>query len=187
MKKAFWATIIVAGVICGCVPSIHGIATKDNMVWDADLVGTWGEPNDPNKTVLWRFDKGDIDKTYGLIYVDEKAKIGRFDVALVKLGDFQFLDIYPKDLDDQMNSFYRGHWIPAHTFAKVNGIDDKLRIQLMDPDKVKKLLTRQPGLLKHELVDDEILVTAGTTELVEFLKKHLEDIWSDEVVLVHKK
>jgi hypothetical protein len=187
MKRVLLAAVIVAGIICGCVPSIHGIATKDNMVWNDDLVGTWGEPNDPNKTVLWRFDKGDVDKTYSLIYVDERAKVGRFDVALVKLGDFRFLDIYPKDLDDEMNSFYKGHWIPAHTFAKVSEIDDKLRVRLMDPDKMKKLLDKEPNLLKHETVDDAILLTAGTSEILEFIKKHLEDVWSDETTLVRKK
>jgi hypothetical protein len=187
MKRAFWAIAILAAIIGGCVPSIHGIATKDNMTWDEAMLGTWGEPNDPNKTVLWRFDKGDVEKTYSLIYVDEHAKAGRFDVALVKLGDFRFLDIYPKDLDDRMNGFYKGHWVPAHTFGKVSEIGDKLRVRLMDPDKLKALIDKDPTIIKHENVDDSVLLTASTPELIEFLKKHLEDIWSDEMPLIRKK
>jgi hypothetical protein len=189
MKKALLAGLIIVASIVGCVPSIHGIATRENKVWDESLIGTWSEPNETSKTVLWRFDKGTGDKMYSLIYVDEKGKAGRFDVAMVKIGegDIRFLDVYPKDLDDEMNSFYKGHWIPAHTIVMVTDMDEKLQVKLMDPDKVKKLLEKEPNALKHETVEDAVLITAGTDELLNFIKRHLDDIWMDPVSLVKKK
>jgi hypothetical protein len=186
MRKALWAVAIVAGIISGCVPSIHGIATKETMVWDDQLMGIWGEPNDPNRTEMWRFDKGQAEKSYSLIYVDDRAKVGKFDAALVTLGEMRFLDIYPKELSDDINGYYKGHWVPAHTFARVEEIGDKLRIRMMDPDKLKKMLDKEPGLIKHETVDDAVLLTAGTVELQVFLRKHVDDIWSDEMVMVRK-
>jgi hypothetical protein len=85
-----------------------------------------------------------------------------------------------------MNGFYKVHWVPAHTFVKVDETGETLRVRIMDPDKVKKMLEKQPVLLKHEVVDNDVLLTAGTKELQEFIKRHPDDIWGTETVLVSK-
>ena len=188
MKRMLLIGAVIAGVICGCVPSIHGIATKETMVWDEDILGTWSEPNDPNKTVMWRFDKGEGEKEYGLIYVDDKGRWGRFDVALVALGEERFLDLYPHgDACNQMNSLAQVHWVPVHTFLRVEETGQQLVVRMMDPDRVKKMLEKEPALLKHEVVDGALLLTAGTAQLQGFLRGHATDIWTDEIVLVRKK
>lgn len=186
MHRFMSATLLIC-LLCGCVPSIHGIASKENKTMDPALIGMWGEPNDPNKTEMWRFDKGDEENTYGLIYIDDRGKVGRFDAALVRLGELRFLDIYPKELDDQMNGFYKGHWVPAHTFVKVEEISDQLRIRFMAPDKLKKMLDEKPELLKHEIVDGSILLTASTKDLQQFVQKYSSEVWTDEIVMVRKR
>ena len=186
MRNAVVFITVLVAMAGGCVPSIHGIATKENRVWDEQLLGLWGEAKDPNKTEIWRFDRGAEEKTYGLIYVDDRGKVGRFDAALVVLSELRFLELYPKDLDEEMNGFYKMHWVPAYTFVKVEEISDELRIRMMAPDKLKKLLDKEPELIRHEVVDGAVLLTAGTAELQRFVAKYSSEVWADEVVMVRK-
>ncbi|HSV27434.1 MAG TPA: hypothetical protein VLH60_06030 [Sedimentisphaerales bacterium] len=168
------------------MPSIHGIATKENRVWDEQLLGLWRQADDPNKTEIWRFDRGESENMYSLIYVDDRGKVGRFDVALVAVNGLRFLELYPKDLDAEMNGFYKMHWVPAYTFIKVDEISDRLKVRMMSPDNLRKLLEKEPEVIKHEIVDGAVLLTAGTHALQRFIAKYSSEIWGDEVVMLRK-
>jgi hypothetical protein len=187
MKRiAAISMLVLAGVI-GCVPSIHGIATKENTVWDDGLLGRWGDPNDSNdpNAEVWEFAKGEPDGLYVLTHHDDKGKAGVFNVALVELGDKLFLDIYPgDDTCENLNELSKVHVVPAHTFMRVNRIGNELRIRFMDPDAVKKLLDEQPTLVKHEARGDDggdgVILTAGSAELQEFLMGYADRIFGDK-------
>ena len=58
---------------------------------------------------------------------------------------------------------------------KVEQIEPTLQMQWMDFNKIKSLLKNDPNLLKHEIVEDRIVLTASPEELQDFIKKHAND------------
>ncbi len=58
---------------------------------------------------------------------------------------------------------------------KVEQIEPTLQMQMMDPDKIEEMLKSDPNLIKHEIVEERIVLTASPEELQEFMKKHAND------------
>jgi hypothetical protein len=182
MKRTVTTTILMMATLVGCVPSIHGIATKENTVWDENLLGAWGDPNkadDPNAEVWW-FEKGDKDCVYTLIHSAD-GKAGEFHVSLVQLDGELYLDLYPTgDACEKMDYLYTMHLVPAHLFIKVDEVGERLRMRMMGPDAVKKLVEKDPSLVKHEMREDQVILTAGTDELQVFLLQYADQIFGDK-------
>jgi hypothetical protein len=168
-----WLGLVGAGLLiflAGCVPSLHPLYTDDDLVFDPDLVGEWSEKG---STETWTFTKSG-EKEYGLVYVDEKGKRGEFIVHLVKAEEQLFLDLFPEDPDfkEEVNDFYTGHVLGVHTFMRIEQIRPTLRMAPLNPDWIKKYLQDHPDGIRHEKVDDWILLTAQPKELQAFLIKH---------------
>lgn len=162
---AFAAALLMSG----CVPSLHPLYTDGDPVLVPDLEGTWVETDGED---TWTFQKGSGDD-YKLIH-KEKGAPGNFDVHLVKLGKFLFLDIYPQEPDIE-NGFYKGHLIRAHTFAKIELNGTTLRIAMLDPDRLKDSMGRGEAKIPHERLGGEIVLTASTAELRAFVRKCAEE------------
>ncbi len=48
-------------------------------------------------------------------------------------------------------------------------------MRVMNPDKTKEMLKNNPNLIKHEIVQDRIVLTASKEELQKFMKAHAND------------
>lgn len=164
------AFYLLAVVLGGCVPSVHPLFTENDLICDANLVGNWAE-NNP-KTV-WTFTEKD-NKTYRLTYIAD-GKSGTFTAGLGTVGSERYLNIYPEDPNLPQNDFYKNHLLYMNTFIKVKFIDPNLTMQMMDADNVKKLLKKNPNLLKHEFVGDRLILTASTKDLQKFMRKYSSD------------
>jgi hypothetical protein len=164
-------------LLTGCIPSLHQLYTDKDVVYDPNLAGIW---KDPNSAATWEF-RAVKPNSYLMIYIDEKNNPALFAVHLVKLDKMLFLDIFPKEAHQLSNDFYKLHFYPVHTFVKVNQIEPSLNVQLMDIDKFTKRLTKNPTLLKHEVIQNQsdneagIILTASTKELQDFMLKHAND------------
>jgi hypothetical protein len=185
---------LLAVLLGGCVPvmSLHSLYTKENVVFEEKLLGTWvDDPNSPE--VIWEFTHIDEPKNaYKLIFSDDKGKKGSFVAHLVKLQNRLFLDVYPGELpwepDDPnevkwlYNSFFL---IPVHTFIKIDSIEPQLKMRLTDDDKMAELLKEDPNAVEHTLVEDKLILTASTKELQAFVLEHADDnrVFTNEVVL----
>ncbi|MFA6187078.1 MAG: hypothetical protein WC770_07710 [Phycisphaerae bacterium] len=165
-KIAFYTLAILLG---GCVPSLHPLFTDEEIIFDANLVGVWSEPNSKN---FWEF-KQAANKKYNVIYTDDKG-IGKFDGCLGKIEKETYLDLYPQDINLPGSDFYKFHLLGIHTFAKVGLSKNSLKLSVMNPDNVEKLLKSDPNILKHEETD-RIVLTASTKELQAFIKKYGSD------------
>jgi len=184
MKRILWIGIVAAVMIAGCVPSIHGIATKENIVWDEGLIGRWGDAekaNDPNAEV-WQFERGRQEDTYYALTHSVDGKVGQFKAVLVQVGDMLFLDLFPGENDALKNTsdLYKTHLVGMHTFIIIDELGDKLKMRMMDLDKVKKLVEENPAVVKHEIRDDLVILTAGPNELQDFLLKYANRIYGDK-------
>ena len=189
---------VLAGLMCGCVPviSLHPLYTKENVVFDKKLLGTWADdPNEPE--VTWQFESADeAKKSYNLVFTGEDGLKGSFVVHLVKLKDSLFLDIFPSkapwDLDDPNESQWPYNslfMIPAHTFVKVDSLAPKLKLRLMLETQLEKLLEENPDAIAHVEVEDRPVLTASTKELQAFILEYADTdkLFTDEIVLERKK
>lgn len=191
-KLLFYLLAVLLG---GCLPvmSLHSLYTVEEVVFENKLLGTWVD--DSNNT--WEFKCPDeLEKAYELIIRDKEGEKGSFVAYLVKLENRLFLDVYPgkppwdeKDPNKVEWPYNTLFFIPVHTFIKINGIEPELKLQLTDDDELKKLLKEDPNVVKHEFVEDGVILTASTKELQAFVVKYADDsrVFPEEIVLNRKK
>ena len=208
MKKC--ALYCLAALMAGCVPivSLHPLFTKDSIVFEEKLLGTWVE--DSNKPqVTWEFIRleksaaerlpaemrDEIQKCYRVNVTDDKGSKGSFAGCLVKLQDRLFLDLLPDRFPsgeqdpERMKLVYNAFFfLRVHTFARVGPIGDQLKIRLTDDEAFKKLIEAEPKAVKHDVIDDHPVLTASTAELQAFVAKYADDerLFTNEVTLTRK-
>ena len=189
---------VLAGLMCGCVPviSLHPLYTKENVVFDKKLLGTWVD--DPNKTEM-TFNYESINepkKAYKLIFAGQDTLKGSFIAHLVKLNDMLFLDIYPSEIPWDLEDPNESDWpfnslflIPAHAFIKIDSVGPKLKMRLMLETQLKKILEENPEAIAHVVVEDRPVLTASTKELQAFILKYADTdkLFTDEIVLERKE
>jgi hypothetical protein len=113
-------------------------------------------------------------KAYKLIYTDGEGKKGEFIAHLMKIDDKLFIDVFPAELDIQQNDMYKGHFMPVHSFVYISQMEPKPRVSNLEPDWLKKYLEKNPKAIRHEKINDGILLTAPPKELQKFVLKHLK-------------
>lgn len=184
MKKTFSLILLVATFLAGCIPSLHPIYTKKDVIFVRGLLGTWTDEDskepceDPKET--WEFSMH-ADRSYRLVYTDGKNRKGTFVVHLVKIDGTMFMDLYPTELGGQMNDFYRVHLLRVHTFIVVHQIEPRLKMSFMDPEWLEKYLEQNPKAVRYEtlsgrifILPSMILLTSSTKELQAFLLRHVK-------------
>jgi hypothetical protein len=157
-------------MLAGCVPSLHPLYTDADVIFDPALVGVWAEKDSRES---WAFTR-EGEKQYRLVYTDENGRRGEFIAHLLKAEGQRFLDLFPVEPYLQQNDFYRGHLLPVHTFLLISQIEPTLRMSCLDPEWLKRFLARNQAAIRHEKLDDEILLTASPKQLQKFLLTHLK-------------
>ncbi|MHC4462459.1 MAG: hypothetical protein ACYS6W_06180 [Planctomycetota bacterium] len=204
---------LLAALLGGCIPvmSLHPLFTDENLIFEEKLLGTWADdPNSPETTNDWEFKRvvdspenewefkrpGKPEKTYKLVFINnEDGTKGSFFAHLVKLKDRLFLDLYPSQLpcakpDPNDDWLFNALFLtPGHSFMIIDSIEPRLKMRSTNDNEMEKLLKRDPNALKHELVDERLILTASTKELQAFVLKYADDsrVFSDEIILSRKK
>ncbi len=169
MRKSILLSLGLMFFMTGCIPSLHPLYTDEDLIFEPSLVGQWADKDGKES---WTYTKSG-DKEYKLVYVDDKGRKGGFAAHLLKLGDHQFLDLFPADAGSQQNEFYQIHILPAHTFMRIQLKDETLQMAYLDSDWLKKYLQEHPDAVRHDkLENDTIVLTAPPKELQAFLTKH---------------
>jgi hypothetical protein len=203
----------LAALLAGCGPifSLQPLFTKENIVFDEKLLGTWvQDPNKPENT--WEFARLDEAGAGTLVdeYKDDFKRFYRLNVTseenntvhkasvvacLVKLEDRLFLDVFPdkfpsgeQDIEKLPLLYNAFFFVPVHTFIKVDLAGDQLKLRLTDDEKFTKLVEAEPAAVRHETVSDRPILTASTKELQAFVLKHAGDdrLFADEMTLTRK-
>ena len=88
------------------------------------------------------------------------------------------MDLFPKDplqnFDADTNTFYKSHFVLAHSFAQIIQTEPTLRIRRLDNDWLAKITKDNPQAIRHAKIDRRITLTASTKELQSFLLNNLE-------------
>jgi hypothetical protein len=154
-------------VLSGCVPCLYPLYTDRDVIFDPALLGVWTEP-DSKET--WAFTRS-AEREYQLVNTDKDGKKSNFLAHLLKIEGGMFLDLFavkPADLQDN------DYLLPLHTFIRIIEIDPRPRFSYLDPAWLKQFLEKNPASIRHERVNNEILLTASPPELQKFVLAHLK-------------
>jgi hypothetical protein len=195
METKKFLSYLLALSLVGCVPvlSLHPLFTEKDVVFEQKVVGVWVDESEGT----WQF-KGidDPAKAYEMSLTDKEGKKGLFVAHLVKLKDRLFLDIRPKQFPaggedvEKMELLYNAFFfVPAHTFLAVDSLEPEFRMRWANRDEIKELLEKDPNAVKHEIVEDTIVLTAPTKKLQQFVLKYADDreVFGNEIILRRKK
>ena len=159
-------------LMAGCVRSVHPIYTKEDLTFDPGLLGTWLEKNDKD---IWTIERAG-DKAYKLTCLEdgEETKSATFDARLVRVGEQQFLDLFPEGPQFK-SEFYKFHLLPVHSFVRVSLQGDSGRMTVLNNDWLSKKIAARELDLPHFVVDEDLVLTGGTKELRDFLIRIAEE------------
>ncbi len=179
MKKTILALLVVVGSgLAGCIPtSINPLYTGKDLLFDPALLGVWSNTGDSKET--WAFEKAG-ETEYKFIYTEDDGKAGRFEAHLLKLGNAEFLDLFPDESGiDEMNrsGFYKIHLLRTHSFLKVSRSGPALQMTPLDLKWLREFLAKNPKAIQHHQIGEgdeaQIVLTASTPELRKFVEKLL--------------
>ncbi|MBA4311983.1 MAG: hypothetical protein C0417_05075 [Chlorobiaceae bacterium] len=194
MKKSLVIASIVLFAISGCVRSLYPLFTEDDIVFNPALIGTWIETNSKN---MWTFEKKG-ESEYTLYHYEAEYDIGggkkvvgdtaSFIAQTGILGQYNFLDIFPGKPETKIkNSFYNFHLFPLHTISKIWLTGDTLRLSMLDNDWLQRMVDNNAFKISHARINDQIVLTASTEELQQFVLKHAENARAfPNPVILHK-
>lgn len=156
--------------LTGCVFSFTPLYEENDSTFDPALIGTW-RPADSSET--WSSARYDA-HSYRVVTIDEKGRKGEFSGHLVVLDGKQFLDLYPRPQAATVNSYYADHWIAAHTIVRLLSTKPDVEFAILDQDWLSGYLAEHPAALPHAVVRGDLVLTANTKELRQFLAANLE-------------
>jgi len=165
-------------VTAGCDPdaflvvSLHPLFTKVDAVAEPALVGLWAAEDGEG---TWVFQESG-ENSYDLLST-ENGKTAKFRAHLGRLGESLFLDISLISFTEAgvTDSLPLIHLIPAHTIWRIWIEGDVLRLAILDVRVLKNASTDETARIAREDLDEQIVITAPTQELQEFVLRHAED------------
>lgn len=176
--------LATSSMMAGCsTPSVNPAYSKDEHEVFADdrVIGMWvevGEDGGKEKkddvyrvTAPERREGDESARVYTLVVEDRESgtdKSGRYDARLVRLGAYEYLDLYPAEpaRKDAGEKFGLG-MMPMHIIMPMRIRDDRLELRPLDPDRMKTMLRASPRMTPHVLKDGDVVVLTGTTEEVQ--------------------
>lgn len=174
----------------GCsTPSLNPLATGQTMVGDQGLIGSWSEDHGNETYVVAPTGE---DKIYRLLVVphDQDSKSIEAELRVVKLGEDRFADISPTEKQrSEINKSSGSLFVPAYAIVKIKRTDDTLVVNQLSSDWLKDSLKNGSQVLTHALVDDDVVITAPTSELQAFVSRiaGIEKAWDKPTTLLRLK
>lgn len=114
------------------------------------------------------------DTFYFMRFFEQGEEVASFKAHLVKIGDDLFIDLLPSGGLDEENGASENYF-PVHTFLKVKLTDTRLELKFFNQSKLKDLFKSNLVRIRHEIVDDRVLITAQPKEIQKFLEKYSKD------------
>jgi hypothetical protein len=159
------------------VMSFEPFYTDVDLQSDSRLNETW---TDKEGDVTFAFEQGrekGKEKVYELVVKEkdgEQQVSGKFEVRLVQLGAFWFLDIYPKS-SEGVSEFYRMHFIRAHTITRVEIKQDSIQMAFLSASWLKARIKENSVDTPYVKANDALLLTGTTEELQELVLRYAND------------
>jgi hypothetical protein len=173
-------------LITGCVVnSIYPFYAAKDLTFDPVLLGTWSDPEETDASKeTWTFEK--ITPQAYKLTTRNSGETNEFDTHLFTLGGQKFLD--------NLSRARAAYHAPEHFLLRVRKFTPTLELELLDYGWLVEHLEHNPKALRHIIVPPEIgdsqekgtlTLTAETTELQKFLRKHLTNTnaWGEIIAM----
>ena len=176
--------VALATILSGCwVLSIEPLYTSDDLVFEPSLVGVWaGIDGDEDES--WTFLPLDS-SSYRLVTTESGAPDAVFEAHLLRLGGHLYLDLLPEE-PEEMNEFQLGHLIPAHSFWTVSLQGNVLVLDVMDTERLKRVIDSTGADIGHLERDHAIVLTATTGELQTFVTDFMGEMISGDPLTLER-
>jgi hypothetical protein len=167
--------LVAAGMamLSGCAPavSIHPLYTAQELAANLPVEGNWVEESGE----VWRVTKADDGYDVTVLHAGESPSAEAYNVHFFALNGLNYADATSKSDP--------GLGVSGHVLVKISLQGDRMQVALLDDAWVKKMV--QAGLApKYETSESngQVILTASTSELQEFLLLHAGDpgAWEDD-------
>lgn len=176
---------IALSLIClsGCfVGSLQPLYHATDPVFDKNLLGTWVSSDERNTMIISRIPGAQQDKQYHLVYITEGSG-AVYQATLVDIAKTRYLDIYSRDSSRRPEV----HFVPTHSIWKITVEGDSLKVISMNEEWLKEQVDKRIPQFPAMKVEDDVVLTAGTTELQEFVRGYSEQLFSEEANVWKKR
>lgn len=215
MKKRHIILLVSLVVFNSCiVKSLNPFYTEETIKFSKDFLGEWKDNNkdiwkitslkDEYAKLIKSGEKITLEdekffkkykNSYSVEYSD-KDKKSLFIATPFKLKDQLFLDFIPfNDQGSEMNGLLQIHNIYPHSLVKLDILNNnEISIKWFDEKRLKEIFKEKRIKIKHEkigVMKEDILLTASSEELQQFLKKYMASEsakkWETETKFTLKK
>ena len=169
------------------ITSLQPFYTQLDLEPDSRLNGMWSnKEGDVTFSFEERKEEGKA-KEYKLVVMErdgEQEMSGEFEARVVRLGAFDFLDIYPQS-SKEGNEFYRAHFTRAHTIARVEISQNSIQMAFLSARWLKAKMDEKSVDIGYVKVEDTLMLTGTTEEVQEVVFSHANDdgAFADSVLL----
>ena len=159
------------------ITSLQPFYTPLDLEADSRLNGIW---SDKEGAVTFSFEERKEEgkeKEYKLVVKEkdgEQEVSGEFEAHVVRLGAFDFMDIYPQS-SKEGNEFYRAHFTRAHTIARLEISQDSIQMAFLSARWLKAKMDEKSVDTPCVKVDDTLMLTGTTEEAQELVFSHAND------------
>jgi hypothetical protein len=175
----WWFVVVFMVCLAGCekyVLSLKPLCTDESCVSVSGLEGKWASEDQ-----VWTIRSKE---TVGYeVRVADVVSAARFDGQARHIGDHVFLELKPvrESEDMPMPSLFAAHWLQASSFMQVKLEGNTMRLARMNAEGLQERLLERPGLIKHVIKDDNIVLLDETEALVQFVQAHADvnELWKE--------
>lgn len=166
-------TLIVACCLCSCTLTLNPLILDENLVYDQNLEGDWG-----NENALWKVRA--YGREDGFFFIDTEMTDqpdGNFQAKLGQIDGVRFLEISPKRPQSiHQKSFYGGHFLSLYSFWKISVDKDNLELVPMSVQWLESRIKSKQIEIKYEMTEKGIpVITATSKDLQAFISKYAND------------
>ena len=172
MKSKFllYLTALSIGLSSCDIYSVHPLYTSKDLVQENRVAGLWKEVE--KKDSYAEIKATSLEPAYQIKYWEDRDTLW-YDAHYLKLGMNFFLDLYPMDKHPyDISDLMINNYVPMHSFLKLGLNGDTMTAYSFDGKKMIELFKQNRIRLKHEMLDDYVLITARTEDLQKFIQKY---------------
>jgi len=157
------------------VGSLQPLYETTDPVFDRNLLGMWVSPDERFTMLISRSSGSPQDKQYNLVYITEGSGFV-YQATLVEIAKTRYLDVVSRDPSRRPDI----HFLPTHSIWKVALEGDTLKVTGMNGGWLKEQLVKKTPLFPAMRVEDDVVLTANTPELQEFVRGYSEQLFSGD-------
>jgi len=186
MKKIQLPIVLLAVMLSsGCVPlpSLNPLWDETHLAMLPELEGVWTDEEGDEALEFTAGEKSSYRLTYW-----SKDEASRYEVHVVRLGGWFFLDIYPDEdvLEERLKGEAYMPLIPTHFFGRIRLEGDSLELALLDDEALHNKVEQGEADVHLVTWEDGVLLTSDTPAIQQMMVLFADDekLWDEPEVFV---